>query len=100
MATRQTLSKSLPAVAGTLLLSIGLLLLFANLDEVAAHVGNSFTSTPGSLGTVMELGLAGVRAVQTYFFDPAPFQAGLLLIFVSFLPSNFGFVRGSPFRKP
>ncbi|PYT87504.1 MAG: hypothetical protein DMG36_25320 [Acidobacteria bacterium] len=86
MAKRQTSSKSFHAVAGALLLSLGLLLLFANLDEVAAQVNHSFTSTGGSLGTVIELGLAGMRAVQAYFFDQSTFQAGLHLILVSFWP--------------
>ncbi len=87
MAKRQTSSfKSFPAVAGAILLSLGLLLFFANLDEVAAHLGNSFTSAGSSLGAVIELGLAGMRAVQAYFFDPSTFQAGLHLILVSFWP--------------
>jgi hypothetical protein len=88
MAKRQTTSKSkgLSAVAGALLLSIGLLLLFANLDAVVGHVGNSFASTPSSLTTVMELGLAGLRVAQAYFFDQPTFQAGLHAILVSFWP--------------
>ena len=86
MAKRQTSSKSFHAVAGALLLSLGLLLLFANLDEVAARIGNSFSSTPGALGAVVEIGLAGMRAVQSYFFDQAAFQAGLHWILVSLWP--------------
>jgi len=86
MAKRQTSSKSFHAVAGALLLSLGLLMLFANLDEVATHVSNSFSSTPGALGTVVEIGLAGMRAVQTYLFDQATFQAGLRWILVSLWP--------------
>ena len=86
MAKRQTSSKSLHAVAGALLLSFGLLLLFANLDEMAAQINNSFTSAGGSLGTVIQLGLAGMRAVHAYFFDQPTFQAGLHLILVSFWP--------------
>lgn len=86
MAKRQTSSKSFHAVAGALLLSLGLLLLFANLDDLAARLSNSFCSTAGALGTVIELGLAGVRAVQTYFFDQPTFQAGLHAILVSFWP--------------
>ncbi len=87
MAKRQTSSfKSFPAVAGAILLSLGLLLFFANLDKVAAHLGNSFTSSGSSLGAVIELGLAGMRAVQAYFFDPSTFQAELHLILVSFWP--------------
>jgi hypothetical protein len=86
MTKRQTSSKSFHAVAGALLLSLGLLLLFANLDEVGAQVNDSFASPGGSLGTMIELGLAGMRAVQAYFFDQPTFQAGLHLILVSFWP--------------
>jgi len=88
MAKRQPTSKSkgFSAVAGALLLSVGLLLLFANLDAAVAHVGNSFASTPSSLTTVIEIGLAGLRAAQAYFFDQPTFQAGLHAILVSFWP--------------
>ena len=83
---RQTSSKGFHAVAGALLLSLGLVLLFANLDEAAAHVGNSFASTGTSFATVVELALAGMRAVQAYLFDHPTFQAGLHAILVSLWP--------------
>ena len=86
MAKRQTSSKSFHAVAGALLLSLGLFMLFANLDEVATHISNSFSSTPGALGAVVEIGLAGMRALQTYLFDQSAFQAGLRWILVSLWP--------------
>ena len=86
MARRQTFSKSFHAVAGALLLSLGLLMLFANLDEVATHISNSLAPTPGALGAVVEIGLAGMRAVETYLFDQASFQAGLRWILVSLWP--------------
>ena len=83
---RQTSSKSFRAVAGALLLSLGLVLLFGNLDEAAAHVGHSFASTGTSPATVVELALAGMRAVQAYLFDHPTFQAGLHAILVSLWP--------------
>jgi hypothetical protein len=86
MAKRQASSKTFNAVAGTLLLTVGLLLLFSNLDEVAARISSPFASTAGAFGTVLELGLAGMRAAQAYFFDQPTFQAGLHLILVSFWP--------------
>jgi hypothetical protein len=86
MAKRQTSSKSLLAVAGALFLSLGLLLFFANLDEVATQAGNSFTSTGISFTTVVELGLAGMRAVRAYFLDQPAFRAGLYAILVSLWP--------------
>lgn len=86
MARQQTASKTLYAIAGAILLPVGLLLLLANLDEAAARAGNFSNSTAGPLGTVIELGLAGLRAAQTYFFDPSSFQAGLHQILISFWP--------------
>jgi hypothetical protein len=85
MATRRT-SRSLHAVSGAILASLGLLFLFANLDQIATQVGNSFASPALSFGAILDLGLAGLRAVQAYFFDPSTFQAGLHQILVSFWP--------------
>lgn len=86
MAMRQASSKSFHAVVGAFLLCLGVLLLLANLDEIAANVANSVPSAGGPLGTVIDLGLAGMRAIQTYFFDQPTFHAGLHAILVSFWP--------------
>jgi len=86
MAKPQTSSKNLHTVAGAVLFSFGLTLLTANLDAVAARMSTWFSSTPGSLGTAIEVGLAGLRAVQAYFFDQPAFQAGFLSILVSLWP--------------
>jgi hypothetical protein len=79
-------SKNLHPVAGALLFSLGLTLLAANLDAVAVQASTWFPATPGSLGAAIEIGLAGLRAVQAYFFDPSTFQAGFLSILVSLWP--------------
>lgn len=81
-----TSSKTTHAVAGAILFSFGLTLLTANLDAVAGQVSTWFSATPGSLGSAIEIGLAGLRAVQAYFFDPSAFQAGFLGILVSLWP--------------
>lgn len=78
--------KNLHTVAGAILFSFGLTLLTANLDAVARQVSTWFNATPGSLGAAIEIGLAGLRAVQAYFFDPSAFQAGFLSILVSLWP--------------
>jgi hypothetical protein len=83
---KQISSKNLHAVAGAVLFSFGLTLLTANLDAVAAQVSTWFSSAPGSLGSAIEIGLAGLRAVQAYFFDPSAFQSGFLSILVSLWP--------------
>jgi len=99
MAKRETSPKSFHAVAGALLLSIGLLLLFANLDELADRVSDSFSPAPGALGAVVEIGLAGMRAVEAYFFDQAAFQAGLHWILVSLWPLILVMIGATLLRK-
>jgi hypothetical protein len=87
MAKKQAWLASLKAIAGAILLPVGLLLFLANLDEAVAPISNSFVSPPaGSLGTALELGLAALRATQSYFFDPSKFQSGVQQILVSFWP--------------
>lgn len=81
-----TSSKNLHTVSGALLFTFGLTLLTANLDAVAAQASDWFSSTPGSLGAAIGIGLAGLRAVEAYFFDPSAFQAGFLAILVSLWP--------------
>lgn len=79
-------SKNVCAAAGAVLFSFGLTLLTANLDAVAAQASDWFSSRPSSLGAAIEIGLAGLRAVEAYFFDPSAFQAGFLSILVSLWP--------------
>lgn len=86
MAKQMTSSRGLKAIVGATLLALGLLLFFANLDGVASRLGSSFTSQAGSSLTLFELGLAGLRAAQSYFFDHASFLWGLQQILVSFWP--------------
>jgi hypothetical protein len=87
MAKQSTSSRGLKAIVGATLVALGLLLLFANFDGVAARLNSSFTS-PGasSSGTLIELGLAGLRAAQSYVFDHPSFLSGLQQILVSFWP--------------
>ena len=79
-------SKNLHTVAGAILFSFGLTLLTANLDATAAQASSWLPSTPGSLGAAFEIGMAGLRAIQAYFFDPSTFQAGFVSILVSLWP--------------
>jgi hypothetical protein len=86
MANLMISSKNLHTLAGALLFSFGLTLLAANLDAVVAQASNWLSATPGSLGAAIEIGLAGLRALQAYFFDQSAFQAGFLSILVSLWP--------------
>lgn len=81
-----TSSKTMHTVAGAILFSLGLTLLTANLDAFAVQASAWLPGKPGSLGASIEIGLAGLRAVQAYFFDPSAFQAGFLSILVSLWP--------------
>jgi hypothetical protein len=87
MATRNTASRSLKSTAGAFLLALGLLILSANLDGIAA-CGSSFAgfSTPQEPAIFPALGLAALHAAQTYTFDHARFLSSLLRILVSFWP--------------
>jgi hypothetical protein len=85
-AKTQTTFKNLKAIAGAVLFSFGLTLLTANLDALAVQASTWFNGTPGGLGTTIEVGLASLRALQAYFFDPSAFQAGFLAILVSLWP--------------
>jgi hypothetical protein len=84
--TWQTSSRNLKAIVGVALAAVGLLLLFVNLDNVAADLNRPFASPAGSLDAVVQLGLAALRTAHGYFFDHSSFQSGLRQILVSFWP--------------
>jgi len=86
MTKAQTFSRAFNATAGAILFYFGLFLLLANLNDVAARVSDSFSYKASSASAVIELGLAGMRAVHSYFFDQPTFQAEVHLILVSFWP--------------
>jgi len=84
MTTQRTSSRTLKALTGAILTALGLLLLFANLDAVADNL--SHPTSMGPLASCMELGIAGLRAAQAYFFDHPSFQAGVRQILLSCWP--------------
>jgi len=87
MVARQASSNSLKSIAGALLLALGLVFLFANLEGIAACINNfAGTSPHEALGIVPALGLAGMHAVQAYTFDRDSFLSGLRQNLVSFWP--------------
>jgi hypothetical protein len=87
MATRNTASRSLKSTAGAFLLVLGMVILSANLDGIAACM-SAFAgiSVPQEPGIFPALGLAALHAAQTYAFDHARFLSSLLRILVSFWP--------------
>jgi hypothetical protein len=86
MAAQQTSSRSLLSITGAILFSLGLVLMFANIDEFAVHITNSFPAAMKNLGMLPALGLAGLSAVQVYISDHARFFSVLEQFLVSFWP--------------
>lgn len=87
MVARKASSQRLSSVTGAFLLALGFVLLFANLDGIAASL-NSFAGVPASEAVCVlpALGLAGMHAVQAYNFDHDAFLSGLRQILISFWP--------------
>jgi hypothetical protein len=87
MVARQTSPRSLHSIAGAILLALGFLILFANLDAVAAQIANAAgASGEQTLEILPALVLATFHALQAYAFDHDGFLSGLLQILVSFWP--------------
>ena len=87
MAAQQTSSKTLTSIAGALLLALGFLILFSNLDAAATQITNAAGSSGGRLLEIVPfLVLALLRGLQAYVFDHARFLSGVLEFLVSFWP--------------
>jgi hypothetical protein len=86
MATRQTSSRSLKSIAGAAALSFGVLVLFVNLDGLAARLPSAIGNPSAPLSPLPALGLAGLHAAQAYTFDRAGFLSSLQQILLSFWP--------------
>lgn len=86
MAARRTTSRNMKSISGASVIALGILLLFVNLDGVAAQVGSMICTRAEATGMFSALGLAGLHALQAYTFDHAEFSSSLLQILVSFWP--------------
>src|SRR5258707_5647381 len=87
MAGRRATSQSLKSIAGASFIALGLVVLLANLDGVAASLSNcAGILIHETVGILPALGLAALHAAQTYVFDHAAFLSSLLQILVSFWP--------------
>jgi hypothetical protein len=88
MATRDTASLSLKSTAGAFLLVLGMVILSANLDAIAACMaGFAGISVPQESSILTALALAALHVTQTYAFDHGQFLSSLLRILVSFWPA-------------
>lgn len=86
MAAQQTSTRSLLSITGAILLILGLVLIFFNIDEFAVHITNSFPAPMKNLGMLPSLGLAGLSALQVYLSDHSRFFSALLQFLVSCWP--------------
>jgi hypothetical protein len=86
VAARRTFSLSLKSIAGAGIFALGLLLLFVNLDGVAAQISYAVGAPTEAPEILPVLGLVGLHALQAYTFDHAGFLPTLLRILVSFWP--------------
>jgi hypothetical protein len=86
MAARRTTSRNMKSISGAGVLALGLLLLFVNLDGVAAQISYAVGAPAEAPGMLAALGLAGLHALQAYTFDRAGFLSSLKQILVSFWP--------------
>jgi hypothetical protein len=86
MTARRTSSQSLKSILGAGAIALGLVLLFVNLDGVAAQVSSIICTRAEAPGMLASVGLAGLHALQAYKFDHARFLPGLVQMLVSFWP--------------
>jgi len=75
------------SILGVILIGLGLLMLFANLDaDTASLMGSVGRPEAESVDTLLRLGLAAIHAVQSYTFEHSQFVSGVWQILVSFWP--------------
>ncbi len=87
MANRRATLQSLKSITGASLFALGLMILFANLDGIAASLSDcAGIYVHEATGILPALGLAALHAAQSYAFDHAAFLASLQRILVSFWP--------------
>ena len=82
MAAPQTSPRSLKSITGAILIALGFLILFANLDGVTGQITSAVgTSAEPAQGILPALVLATLHVLQHYAFD----RAGLLSVLLQFL---------------
>ena len=87
MAAQQTSRRSLKSIAGAILLALGFLILFANLEGVTGQITSAVGSSPEpAQGILPALVLATWHVLQEYAFDHAGFLSVLLQFLVPCWP--------------
>ncbi len=87
MAAQQTSRRSLKSIAGAILLALGFLILFANLNGVTGQITSAVGTSPEpAQGVLPALVLATLHVLQDYAFDRAGFLSVLLQFLVPCWP--------------
>jgi hypothetical protein len=87
MAAQQTSPRSSQSITGAILLALGFLILFANLDGVAGQITSAVgTSAEPAQGVLPALVLATLHVLQDYAFDRTGFLSVLLQFLVPCWP--------------
>jgi len=87
MAAQQTSPRSLKSIAGAILLALGFLILFANLDGVTGQITSVVGTSPEpAQGILPALVLPTWHVLQEYAFDHAGFLSVLLQFLVPCWP--------------
>ena len=87
MAAQQTSPRSLKSIAGAILLALGFLILFANLDGVTGQITTAVGTSPEPAQAILPaLVLTTWHVLQEYAFDHAGFLSVLLQFLVPCWP--------------
>ncbi len=86
MAAQQTSPRSLKSIAGAILLALGFLILFANLDGVTGQITSAVGTSQEAQGILPALVLATWHVLQEFAFDHAGFLSVLLQFLVPCWP--------------
>ena len=87
MVRRNTIFQNPKSIAATVLIGLGILILFANLAQASSQVSHFLGSAIENADTPSVLTTAGLlagRAVQAYLFDHTEFLRGFHQILISF----------------
>jgi len=87
MAAQPTSRRSLKSIAGAILLALGFLILFANLNGVTGQITSAVGTSPEpAQGILPALVLATLHVLQDYAFDRVGFLSVLLQFLVPCWP--------------
>jgi hypothetical protein len=100
MAARRATSQTLKSIGGATMLALGLVILFANLDGLAASLC-SFAGVSGheAVGTLPALGLTILHAAEAYTFNHDVFVSCFRQTLVSFWPLMLVAIGAALFRS-